>query len=46
MRAHPIRTAVIAALAWLVAFFVLAPYLYMFVTALKSRSEVFTFPQG
>jgi len=46
MRAHPIRTAEIAALAWLVAFFVLAPYLYMFVTALKPRSEVFTFPQG
>ena len=46
MRAHPIRTALIGALAWLVAFFVLAPYLYMLVTALKPRSEVFAGKQG
>lgn len=46
MRAYPIRTAVLGAFAWLVAFLVLAPYLYMLVTSLKPRSEVFAGEQG
>lgn len=45
MRAKQVRAAVFAALlgvlAWGVAFVILAPYLYMFVTSLKPTGEVF-----
>lgn len=46
MRRHPLRTAVLGAFAWLVAFLVLAPYLYMLITSLKPKDEVFQSEQG
>lgn len=44
MRAKPIRTLLIGAAAWLVAFFFLAPYLHMWLTSLKGQDELFTSP--
>lgn len=44
MRTHPLRTILLTAVAWMVAFFFLAPYLHMFLTSLKTGDELFASP--
>lgn len=41
-----INRVLLMAVAWLIAFLILAPYLYMFFTSLKPESEIFKEKQG